>query len=359
MKHLKILAFSLSALLATYIGLGSAYAKVGDPAVDLLANKIDRILKSDSPRKFNGVISIEKDGKNIYAKAQGYADFDKQERLKLHDNFRIQSNSKQITGVLILKEVEKGSIDLARPVSEYLPTLQVDWAKLVTVHQLVNMSAGIVALDKPLLFQPGTGFHYSNPAYALLGRIIEQVSGKKYSEVANAFFKEIGMHNTFCYDYDENEQALVNGYQWAQDKYQLVNFNKLGFTPATWEDFIPTGGIISNVQDLHIWDTKLHNGELLSRHSYEIMTTSNVPDTFTPLSEDEIAYGYGINIINAPISFLGHGGSGFGFASIKFYIPEKKINVIVLENLFHDEIPIRYFYQTEIRKLVLGSDLVR
>ncbi|MEX0139821.1 beta-lactamase family protein [Massilia sp. LMS1-1-1.1] len=80
------------------------------------AAQIDSLIKETSPRSFNGVILITQHGKTIYSKAYGYADFENKVPLKLDDNFRIMSNSKQITAALILREVEKGRIDLHSPV---------------------------------------------------------------------------------------------------------------------------------------------------------------------------------------------------------------------------------------------------
>ncbi|OJJ20227.1 hypothetical protein BKI52_17305 [marine bacterium AO1-C] len=325
---------------------------------DNYAAKIDSLIQTVVPRQFNGVVSITQYGKTIYSKAYGYSNFEEKIPISLKDNFRIQSNSKQITGVLILKEVEKGNIDLHSPIKQYLPDLQISWAETVTVHQLLNMSAGIVALDKPLLFKPGTNFHYSNPAYGLLGRIIEQVTGKEYTQVANSLFQELGMKNTYCYKMGKKNAGLINGYICSGEIFKLVEFDKLGFTKNSWKDFTPTGGIISNVTDLHIWDTKLHKGEILKAKYYKTMTNSNVPDLFAALSDEQMLYGYGIDICDKPIKYLGHGGTGFGFVSLKFYVPKKGLDVIVLENLYHHNIPINYHFEKEIRKIVLNSSLI-
>ncbi len=335
------------------------HLKTNKTLVNDYSTKIDSLIQTTKPRKFNGVISITKNGKVVYSKASGYSDFENKIPISLQDNFRIQSNSKQITGVLISKEVEKGNISLKMPIKNYLPELSVSWADTVTVHQLLNMSAGIEALDKPLLFKPGTSFHYSNPAYGLLGRILKKVTKKEYSQLANNLFKDIGMQNTYCYQLNNENKELVNGYQWSGNKFEKVNFDTLGFTNDTWNDFIPTGGVISNITDLHIWDSKFHKGQLLQQTSYENITTSDVPDMFAALSDEQIYYGYGVNICDKPIKYVGHGGTGFGFVSIKFYIPEKDLDVIVLENLYNSNIPINYHFEKEIRKIILNSSLVK
>lgn len=322
--------------------------------------KIDSLVQTISPRKFNGVILITQKGKTKYSKAFGYSNFEKKTPLTLKDNFRIQSNSKQITAVLILKEVEKGNISLNKPIKTYLTDLKQQWADTVTVHQLLNMSAGIVGLDKPLAFKPGTGFHYSNPAYGLLGRLIEKSTGKKFIEVANNLFKKLGMNNTYCFEINRSNSNLINGYWLTNDSIDLVDFKTLNFTDESWSNFVPAGGIISNAIDLNTWDTKLHNGKILQKKSYVAMVNSTIIDSDFTFSETKSNYGYGVNINeNEPIKYIGHSGRGIGFVSLKFYIPAKKLDVIILENIYHRDNNIVYYFEKNIRHIIMNSNLVK
>ena len=115
--------------------------------------KIDSLIAANYPRSFNGLIWITQKGKTKYLKTNGYANVGAKTPFRLNDRFRIQSNSKQITAVLVLKEVEKGKIDLHEPIRKYLPDFKQDWADTVTVHHLLNNTAGIVNINKPLSFK--------------------------------------------------------------------------------------------------------------------------------------------------------------------------------------------------------------
>jgi D-alanyl-D-alanine carboxypeptidase len=348
----KLLQFVFSTLFIS----GNCYGQLKDN----YSAKIDSLIQTTSPRSFNGVILITQKGKTKYSKAFGYSDFENKIPLTLKDNFRIQSNSKQITAVLILKEVEKGNISLEKPIRTYLPDLKQLWADTVTIRQLLNMSAGIVSLDKPLTFKPGTGFYYSNPAYGLLGRLIEKITGKKFIEVANNLFKELKMNNTYCYEIDKSNIGLINGYWLLKDSISLVNFKSLNFTDETWANFIPAGGIISNAFDLNSWDTKLHNGKILQSKSYVAMVNSTVIDSDFIFSEKKSNYGYGVNINEEePIKYIGHNGRGIGFVSLKFYVPAKKLDVIVLENIYYRDNTIVYHFEKNIRQIVMNSNLVK
>ncbi len=328
--------------------------------IDSYSAKIDSLIQTSNPRKFNGVILITKNGETKYSKAYGYSNFEDKTPITLEDNFRIQSNTKQITAVLVLKEVEKGKIVLDGSIRTYLPDLKQSWADTVTVNQLMNMSSGVVNIDEPLAFEPGTDFHYSNPAYDLLARIVEKSTGKEYKELANATFKELGMDNTYCYEIGKNNNGLSNGYWISNDELELVNFNDLNFTEESWKNFVPAGGIISNSHDLNIWDTKLHNGKILKPETYNLMVNSKVVDSDFTFSDKKSNYGYGVNINEEkPNKYIGHAGRGIGFVNLKFYVPEKKLDVIILENVYNRDIDGVYHFEKEIRKIVLNSNLVK
>lgn len=335
-------------------------SKKSEAQVDDYTHKLDSLILTKTPRIFNGTILITQNGKVKYSKAVGYADFSKKTPLTLKDNFRIQSNSKQITAVLILKEVEKGNISLTQPIKKYLPDFKQPWADTVNVQQLLNMSAGIVHLERPLAFTPGTGFHYSNPAYGLLGQIIEKVTGKKFTAVANNMFKELGMKNTYCYEIDKPNTGLMNGYWLSKDSIESVNFKAMNFTETTWDNFIPGGGIISNSIDLNIWDTKLHNGKILQPAYYNDMVNSTVVDADFTFSDKNSNYGYGVNINEGqPLKYIGHAGRGIGFVSLKFYIPSKGLDVIIWENIYDRDVNKVYHFEKEIRQIVMNSYLVK
>jgi D-alanyl-D-alanine carboxypeptidase len=317
--------------------------------------KIDSLIQSVNPRVFNGVILITQKGKTKYLKAFGYSDFEKKIPLTINDNFRIQSNSKQITAVLVLREVEKGKINLQSPVRKYLPEIQQTWADTVTVHQLLNFSAGITDIDKPLSFKPGTDFLYGVTTYTMLGNILEKVTGKKYINAAHDLFKELKMKNSFCYE-ENKTNNVVNGYVNSNNIFTLREHPVQG---KGWIDFIPAGGIVSNLKDLNIWDTKLHKGKILKPETYQLLINYNITAQHEAHGNEKIGYGYGVRINNKTPKYIGHSGKGLGFANIKLYFPEKDVDVIVLENQYHDDTTLHYYYEIKIREIVMNSSLVK
>ncbi|WP_228479097.1 serine hydrolase domain-containing protein [Flavobacterium soyangense] len=261
------------------------------------------------------------------------------------------SNSKQIAAVLILKEVEKGKIDLQSPIKKYLPFLRQIWADTVTVHQLLNHTHGIDAIDKPLMFIPGSNFNYGNLSYILLGKIVEFSSHKKYSEMANELFKKLDMKNTFTYSSSKTHN-LVLGHINNQNKFSVINSTQIN------EKSISADGIITTAKDLTIWNNKLHKGKILTPKTYKLMTTSKVLAQHNLFGKEKIPYGYGIRIYeNDFIKYIGHTGLGDGFLSINLYFPNKDISIIVLENQMNENKDLSYFFEIEIKKIVTNSRL--
>ena len=312
--------------------------------------RIDSLIKTTNVRQFNGVILIAENGKIKYSKAYGFANFEKKTSLNIDDQFEIMSNSKQITAVLILKEVEKGKIDLQLPIKKYLPKLSETWADSVTVHQLLNHTHGIDELNKPLLFKPGTDFKYGNLSNRLLGKIIEFSSKRTYSEMANELFKNLKMKNTFAYS-KEKMQKVVSGHINKENSFKVVNSTQIN------EESIPADGIITTAKDLTIWDNNLHKGKILKPETYKLMTTSTVFAQHNVFGKDKVGYGYGIRICeNDKTKYIGHTGLGDGFASMNLYFLKKNLSLIVLENQMNENNEISYYFGTEIKKIILKSE---
>lgn len=343
-QKLKLLSVFLATALLSCICYGQK---------DDYSSRIDSLIKTINPRSFNGVILITQKGKTKYKNAFGYSNFEKKTPLTTKDNFIIMSNSKQITAVLTLKEVEKGKIDLHTPVKKYLPNLPQSWADTVTVHHLLNFSAGITHIDKPLLFKPGSDFKYGNTTYVMLGKIIEKVTGRRYADIANDLFKELKMKNTFCFEQGKL-QNRVQGYRNTNNNFALVD------KPIENNDMVSAAGIISNVTDLNIWDKSLHKGKILKPETYNLMITYSIKAQHNAFGKEKIGYGYGIRISDeTPTKYIGHTGGGSGFVSFKIYFPEADVDVVVLENQSNENIDLLYDFEIKIREIVMNSSLIK
>ena len=291
-------------------------------------SKIDSLIEANTKRFFNGIILVAQNGKVVYSKVKGSADLENKTPLVIDNQFVIGSISKQMTAVVVLREVDKGRIDLHVPVKKYLPNMSQTWLDSITVHQLLNHTSGITGWNEPLKFKPSTGFSYSGVGYELLGKIAENVSGKTYAELTSEVFKICKMKYSMSPKLNQHK-SLVNSY--VSD-----SLGKTFKVESLLKDIqVAAGGMISTAGDLLLWNKNLHGGKLLSKKSYDMMTTaSSKRDHFI---FGKVDYGYGLQIDHkGKTSEMGHSGYATGFASVNFYYPETKTTIIVLENIAWD-----------------------
>lgn len=318
--------------------------------------RIDSLLKAPTSKPFNGVVLIARYGKITYSKTSGYSDLEKKTSLQFDNQFVIGSISKQMTAVIVLQEYEKGHLKLNQPIRKYLPELPQDWADTVTVHHLLTHMHGIVALDRPTAFKPGTAFNYgySSLGYDLLARIVEKTSGKSFVELSKELFAICGMKNTF-YPEKYTYSNLVKGYTEREN-------GKLTVDNDTFRYSVAASAFVSTAEDLMLWNKYLHSGKLLKPNTYKQMTTKQ-PGAFRnhPIL-GETYYGYGITVDTKDNRLqLGQTGLVPGFVSMDFYFPKTKTSVIVLENIVYDEDDLKkaFSYHTQILNIMLEDKLTR
>lgn len=268
------------------------------------------------------------------------------------------SIAKQITATLILQQVEKGTIDLHQPIRKYLPDFQYSWADTVTVHHLLNHTSGLYSDDlKPnLKFKTGKEFSYSNVGYYVAGLVLEKQSGKSYQELVTALFKKCKMNDSF-YPTETSSQLLTKGHTIKEDVTFKLN-KKSGFDPTNYFG----SHLIVTAPDLAKWNECLHNGKLLKPETYKLMTNYSTTATHQLFSENPIGYGYGLRINDkADIYEIGHTGfhPSEGFTAVNLYYPKTKTSVIVMENVANENFEIAYYFEQEIRKIVMNSKLLK
>ncbi|WP_432713012.1 serine hydrolase domain-containing protein [Pedobacter sp.] len=344
MKH-----FTLSFLLFFLCSLGSSAQKG-------LEKSIDSLLQSTSPRPFNGVILIAKNGQPTYQKSHGYSNLATKKQLNINDQFLIASISKQFTAALVLQEQELGHLKTEQNIRHYLPEFKQQWADSVSVQQLLNHTSGITSWDKSLVFKPGARFSYSNINYAILGKIIEKTSGKSYAALTAALFKRCKMPSSTVPPLQNGKDRsirLVKGHaENADEKFEEENILNLLDSPPMG---IPATGMISTAADLTQWMHILYNGQLLTVSSYQEMIRNTVT---RPHRWGEVKYGDGIQVDQLDkIDELSMSGYVPGFISTMIYYPQTKVSIVVLENISpapNDMNRVFYFHD-QIRKLYRNS----
>ena len=215
---------------------------------------VDKLLFNKETRAFSGEVLISQNGKIIYQKAIGIANGKKNLQIKINDNYVLRSNSKQITAILILREVEKGNIDLQKPIKSYLPNHHQKWTDSITANQLLSHTSGIVNLEKPLVAKPSTAFKFTDLNYILLWEIVGSFTNISYEKAVSELFSVCGMKNS-GHPNREIQSNMVSGFHVSEEKEEVSKY----IIP---KDRIPAADLVSTVADLAIWNKKLHEGGL-------------------------------------------------------------------------------------------------
>lgn len=306
-----------------------------------LEKKLESLVSNSD---FNGVIIIAKDTSIVYSKAVGYSDFENKRAINLNDQFVIGSISKQITAVLILREYEKGSLKLEDKISKYLKNIKEPWAENISIHHLLTHTHGIVEIDKPLEFEQGTQFQYSQLGFELLAQILESVTKKSFYELSQELFKLYGLNNSF-HPESKGYKNLVKGYEEEKGKLEL--------TSNSLNNYVAAGSFISNAEDLIKWNYLLHTHILLKKETLELMRTRYATREH-PIFET-IEYGYGL-LFKKGESQIEIGALGYapGFVSASYFYPKSKMNLVVLENTARnlDDFKETFKLPIELMKLI-------
>jgi CubicO group peptidase (beta-lactamase class C family) len=254
--------------------------------------------------------------------------------------FRLGSITKQFTAASILLLEQQGRLKTEDPVSQHVPDAPAAW-KAVTIFHLLTHTSGIPSFtsfpeyrsrqpfaistekivdwfrDKPLEFQPGEKYNYSNSGYVLLGYIIEKITGDSYERfVQQNIFTPLGMKDS---GYDSNSAIIKSraaGYSPGPGGRVNAGFVHMSIPHAA-------GALYSTSEDLLRWEQGLFGGKLLTPASLLKMTT--------PVKND---YAFGLIVrTNNGRRTISHNGGIEGFNTALFYYPDDKVTVVVLSNM--------------------------
>ena len=257
--------------------------------------------------------------------------------------FRLGSLTKQFTAASILLLEERGKLSTDDLVKKYVPDAPAAWDKM-TIFEVLTHTAGIPNFtsfpeyhstewkdttptelvarfkDKPLDFEPGTEFRYSNSGYVLLGYILEKVSGEPYAKfVRENLFTPLGMMDTGV---DRNAVVLphrAQGYEAHPGDPTIAGYVNMTVP-------FSAGDLYSTTDDLLKWERGLFGGKVLTAASLKKMTTPN---------KGTYAFGLEVQEISGHRMFV-HGGAIEGFRTSLAYFPNEKngpVTIIVLSNL--------------------------
>lgn len=294
-----------------------------------------------------GLVAVAKGGELEFVRTYGKSNVELDVDVDESHVFEIGSISKQFVATAAMMQVEEGKLSLEDPIHKHLPGLPSEWVG-VTVRQLFNHTSGIpdyeeiytydiyrlrvtpdeiirIASTRPMDFEPGTGWYYSNTGHYLASMIVERIDNMPIGKVLEKrIFEPLGMSQTRFADPEAIIKGRAEGY-WVNKNNELINRNATE-TSST----LGAGGLLSSAADMAKWDHALHGTDLLSAESKKIMWQSvTLPDG------RDTEYGLGWRVSDEyGLKTTSHSGQVAGFVAYFARYVDEGVAVIVFLNRY-------------------------
>lgn len=297
------------------------------------------------------VIAVVSGDRVVFAKAFGVANVETNEPVTTGMLFRIASVTKMFTATAIVSRVAQGKMKLDEPIGAYVKELNPQLSG-VTLHQLLTHTGGLVNevrregplddsafaasvrlwKDENLFFeQAGQVYSYSNPGFVLAGLTLQESGNQPYPEMmSELLFKPLGMKRTTFQLKQAVTYPLAMGHAIGADKKPVL------VRPYPGPEYLPAGGMISNVEDLSRFCIALmNNGRLDGQQALSpaIINKLSTPYVTAYNASGEWKQGYGMRIgDDRGVRVIEHLGGTTGFGSQIRMAPEHRFAVIILAN---------------------------
>jgi D-alanyl-D-alanine carboxypeptidase len=288
-------------------------------------------------------VGVAQDGKIVFAKGYGVLSLSRRDAITRETMFAVGSVTKQFTCSAVLLLAQDGKLSLTDHVAKYMPHLTRagditllelgqhvsgyrDYYPLDFVDQEMLQPRGADSIiaeyaTRPLDFDPGTRWSYSNTNFAILGRVVEQVSGEPFGAfLQRRIFTPVGMaHTRYA---PSRDSTMASGYT------SFALGSPIPATPegAGWAG--SAGAIWSTPTDLLTWDMALIDGRVVAADAYRTLTTPR-------RLADGRSTGYGCGEFvgdGGAAVVLRHGGAVSGFLAQNTVIPATRSAVVLLTN---------------------------
>lgn len=296
----RILTISLTTCIAA---LSANTAGAQPPSLTSAAARVTAIA---SAANLAGEIAIADQTGPVTDRTIGLADRGMQQAHRPGARWLWASVTKQLTAVLVMQQVEAGTLSLDGTIHHYLPDFAGATGDTVTLRQLLQHLSGLpnpdgtpaAAGDVPTFYtdtgagiantpralgfcsgaptaSPGTGFSYNNCDYLVLGAILERVTGKPYARlVADRIAKPLRLRSLRVARHGvlRGGSAAATGYTAGGKPYPAINVATFG----------AAGALTGTARDLIKFDRALAGGKLLTPESRVLLWKGEVvPESWT------------------------------------------------------------------------------
>lgn len=289
--------------------------------------------------------------------------------------FSIGSISKTFVAAMVGRLAMRGTIGLDDPLSKYLPDYPN--ASNISLRQMLDHTSGIKdPFDDPDMaaailanpsqpwttaqvlswigrpyFAPGTGYHYSNSNFILLGQVVEKVTGQPLASlVRSEFLTPLGLSHTFLQTEETVTGSKAHGYMAPAGRPRDNSAGTMIPFTAEATAFGPAGAFVSTPSDLARWATALYGGNVLDQATLAAMADISPMLPYKPATARSYGLGFEETTIAGQVAW-GHVGHLDGFMSAMEYLPASHVTIVVLENAeWADPIGVA----TKLAKVALG-----
>ena len=324
---------------------------------DLVKDVDAQLSKLTADDQFSGAVLIAKDGKVLWQKAYGLANREAKTPNTLETRFRLGSMNKMFTSVAIAQLVQQGKLKYSDTLAHVLPDYpNQEVAAKITVHQLLTHTSGLgdffgeefrqkkdslhdlkdylpLFAGKPLQYEPGQGWAYSNAGFLVLGLIVEKVSGQSYYDYVQKHIYDVaGMKNSGSPARNEKVANLAIGYTRNGDDGE--DDPKAPLAPNTtglpWRGSSAGGGD-STLGDLLAFARALQGNKLVNAELTKEITTGKARPPMAPPTA-KYAYGFSDALLGGR-RVVGHNGGAPGMNAELDMHWDSGYTVVVLENM--------------------------
>jgi CubicO group peptidase (beta-lactamase class C family)/D-alanyl-D-alanine dipeptidase len=320
-------------------------------------------------------IALIDDQQVVWSQGFGLANPDAKTPASADTIYRVGSVSKLFTDTAVMQLVEQGKIDLDAPVTRYLPDFHPrnPYNKPITLRELMSHRSGLVreppvghyfdstnvslqatvesVNQTALVYPPGTHTKYSNAAIAVVGYVLQRLSGTPFTDyVRDAVLQPLGMSNSAFTPTPEVTSKLARSYIWTYD-------GRLFDAPTFQLGMAPAGCMYSSVLDLSKFVSMLFaegqgsTGRLLKSETLHSMWQPQFSDGKAP-SSFGVGFALG-NLDGHPL--VGHGGAIYGFATELEALPQDKLGVVVVTTMDSANAVVTHIAQEALRLMLAAK----
>jgi CubicO group peptidase (beta-lactamase class C family) len=290
--------------------------------------KLQSLLERRHLPSFSAGIVHEK--KLAWKASFGYADVEKQIEPTENTIYHLASVTKTFGSIILMQQVENGTVSLDDPISKYGINLGARWGsdeRIKIKHLLTHTAQGNLFN----IFKPGYSFRYNGDFYNRIVVPIEKTSGKTFGQILlDSIIHPLGLKSTIPniddtaflltgYDREVLQSRIAKPYEWRKRKFHEVAYRDF---------FGPAAGLMSTVTDLADYSLAIDERKFLKEDTWE--------NVFTPaISEKGKTFPYGLGWFiryYKGVKVFWHTGLWNGCSALFVKIPDKDLAFIILAN---------------------------